>query len=61
MSSNPKRQENVFFALIIRLHVRADSLKSVLDNYVVLQELWEEAYKQSVSPKCVLGLVVLHF
>ena len=28
-----------------RWTVRADSLKSVLDNYVVLQELWEEAEK----------------
>ena len=24
--------------------MRADLLKSVLDNYVVLQELWNEAY-----------------
>lgn len=28
-----------------RWTVRADSLKSVLDNYLVLQELWEEAEK----------------
>ena len=28
-----------------RWTVRADSLKSVLDNYIVLQELWEEAEK----------------
>ena len=27
-----------------RWTVRADSLKSVLDNYTVLQELWEESY-----------------
>ena len=28
-----------------RWTVKADSLKSVLDNYIVLQELWEEAEK----------------
>ena len=27
--------------------VRADALKSVLDNYAVLQELWQLSYDQS--------------
>ena len=40
-----------------RWTVRADSLKSVLDNYVVLQELWEEAEKTTKDSDIIARVI----
>ena len=39
-----------FRVLCPRWTVRADTLKSVLDNYTVLQQLWEESKNETADP-----------
>ena len=40
-----------------RWTVRADSLKSVLDNYVVLQELWEESERTTKDSDIIARVI----
>ena len=44
-----------------RWTVRADSLKSVLDNYLVLQELWEEAEKTTKDSDITARVICVAF
>ena len=44
-----------------RWTVRADSLKSVLDNYLVLQELWEEAEKTTKDSDITAHVICVAF